>query len=69
MPNHSHHRPSVATVMRPRADEPRTSASRKAGCEAHKSGFVRGAPGQLGAPTRRDRRRAGEAEHLRVGAT
>ena len=58
MPNYSHHRPLAVTVMRPRAGAPRTSASRKAGCEAHKSGFVRGAPGKLGVPTRQDRRRA-----------
>jgi hypothetical protein len=30
----------------------RTPASRRTGCEAHKSGFVRGAPGKPGAPTR-----------------
>lgn len=45
MPNYSHHRLNTTTAMRPRADEPRTSAFRKAGCEAHKSGFVRGTPG------------------------
>ena len=41
-----------------RRGRPRTPASRRAGCEAHKSGSVRGAPGQLGAPTRRRALRA-----------
>jgi len=50
MPSYSHHRPRAATAMRLRAADPRTAASRKAGCEAHKSGFVRGAPAQAGGP-------------------
>jgi len=62
MLSYSHHRPRAATVMRLRAAEPRTPASRKAGCEAHKSGFVRGAPARAGVPTRRARG-AGAAEH------
>jgi hypothetical protein len=32
---------------------PGTPTSRGAGCEAHKSGSVRGAPGRPGVPTRR----------------
>jgi len=31
----------------------RTPTSRRAGCEAHKSGSVRGAPARAGVPTRR----------------
>lgn len=57
MLNHSPHRLQTATELRPNAGDPRTSASRRAGCEAHKSGSVRGAPGRLGVPTRRGRLR------------
>jgi hypothetical protein len=63
MLSYSHHRPRATTVMRQPPPTRRTSAPRKAGCEAHKSGFVRGAPGKLGVPTRRARARRPKAEN------
>ena len=57
-----HHRPGAAHAAAGIAaggntgagtrGQPRTPASQRAGCEAHKSGSVRGAPGRPGAPTR-----------------
>src|SRR6187431_1162266 len=66
-PNYLHHRAREAPQPPPRSDEPGTSAARKAGCEVHKSGFVRGAPEQSGASTRppplRDVSRTGHPIH------
>ena len=41
----------------------RTPSSREAGCGAHKSGFVRGAPAEAGAPTRQPAEHAGILDH------
>src|SRR5690349_6112321 len=44
----------------------RTPSSREAGCGAHKSGFVRGAPAEAGAPTRHQGEHAGTMRNPRA---
>jgi hypothetical protein len=66
MLNYSHPRSRATTVMRSRAPDPRTSASRRAGCVAHKSGSVRGAPVATGGPYSAGGHRAQPAQPART---
>ena len=52
MPNYSTARTLAKHELSLANKPPRTSVSRGAGCDAHKSGSVRGVPVRAGAPTR-----------------